>query len=1053
MNRVVACVVRVLIVFSLSFASRVEASSRQTSQVAGTTTAACGVINSNITWSLTGSPYDVCASGVLVPPGVTLTVEPGVTVRFQSSAGNRLIIQGNLVAIGTPAQPITFTGVVTAPGSWGGILADGSNITPALVSLSYVNLRYGGVNATAGAQLYADSAVVTLTHGLVRDGAGSGLYFTPNAHFVVHSTSLISNGRDAIQVVQPVIDLDLSDLSASGNGTDGVRLFSTAYVHGQHRWSNPGIPYVVDGQIINQAGDGLDIDPGTELRFTSNGFLNIGGRFEAIGRPGQPITFTGVTRAPGAWRGLLVYGGAQLASAQLDYATLEYAGSDTNGAAVYVANGQVVARHSVIRYSQRDGLLLNYNGAISIQNSHIYSNTQYGIRNLQPGTAILATNNWWGDPSGPESDVAGCPAGTGDRVTTGVLFRPVLTSTAMTAEFPLSDAPIMTLAPQRWFVAADNRTRLYADITLRDGNGAPLPGRTVRLSSTIGKVVDGGITDVNGHTLAYVTSANTGDATLTAALDALTGCEGVVSPPAKVTFTPPVSVTEMFPNSRAPYLDDDIDVTPLPIVAGVTTTIKARLTNPLSVPVTVDVSFEFAQAGVGLAYGPINQINGQVIPANSSVVLGTSWMPPISGHYCIQVNYSITAVGTRRVLSPQEGGGGRQRNLNVYQSPTGSPNSKDSLNKADKAWNAVSHLTPDELSAQQSLLDAWWSWAKDSASKISQSLGFDPPSQDYHSIAQPQRLAWPQTQPGGGISAARAAALNAVSAALVDVNAYGTAAAISMDRYGGASEAHDLQWASLQASALDHYKQQMGAALATYAGNLDAFVQVLKDEGETSITVTVGAVISYQQRLKTQGLTQQEIAAAHQVGLSDADIAAYVQDVIATDPASVAGNVLTMYTNEAAVSRELSDALLHPYNFVPLISVGGSAGLLRAPLRANAAVSNTLAQIYAGTATVLFGNPLTQTATIDVRVRRIALPADWMVTASPAQVVLAPHQQTTVTVRIVPGAPVPQGIVPQLAVEGYVGNRFLGGVAIEVVVPNDAPFIGQARVSLPLLRR
>ena len=39
-------------------------------------------INTNTTWSLINSPYDVCNGGVTIVPTATLTIEPGVTVQF-----------------------------------------------------------------------------------------------------------------------------------------------------------------------------------------------------------------------------------------------------------------------------------------------------------------------------------------------------------------------------------------------------------------------------------------------------------------------------------------------------------------------------------------------------------------------------------------------------------------------------------------------------------------------------------------------------------------------------------------------------------------------------------------------------------------------------------------------------------------------------------------------------------------------------------------------------------------------------------------------------------
>ena len=128
------------------------------------------------------------------------------------------------------------------------------------------------------------------------------------------------------------------------------------------------------------------------------------------------------------------------------------------------------------------------------------------------------------------------------------------------------------------------------------------------------------------------------------------------------------------------------------------------------------------------------------------------------------------------------------------------------------------------------------------------------------------------------------------------------------------------------------------------------------------------------------------------------------------------------------------------------MSISGSSGL-----KAVAANGNTLAQLNNLVETLPIGNPLAQAALIDVRIRRINLPADWTVAVSPAQVMLAPGEQTTVTVTVAPGAPAPQNSVPRVAVEGYANNQLLGGVAIDVVIPGYAPF-ARTHLYLPLVR-
>lgn len=388
-------------------------------------------------------------------------------------------------------------------------------------------------------------------------------------------------------------------------------------------------------------------------------------------------------------------------------------------------------------------------------------------------------------------------------------------------------------------------------------------------------------------------------------------------------------------------------------------------------------------------------------------------------------------------------------NLNAKPGPMGPPSDKSILDKAGKSWDMVSKLTPGPLKIPKAILDRGWGWAKRTAKEISEALGGDPPRQDYNQTTLPVWHTWPPVQPGGSVSITRAAAINAASAALADVNAYGTAATVALDRYGGASEANDLAWAAQQANARLYYEQKMGEALLTYADKLDAFVQVLINEGETEITVTVSDMISYQQRLATSGFTAQEIADAKLIGLTDADIEDFRQGIIAANPNDIAGNLLDIYTSEAAISRQLGNALLNQWVYAPglRVGVGGSPGLMP-----STASGNTLAQINNLVETLPLGNPLTQTALIDVRVRRIDLPADWMVSVSPAQVTLAPGEQTTVTVSVIPGSLVPQGSIPRVAVEGYVGSQLLGGVVIDIVVPKYVAF-GPYQLYLPLIRK
>lgn len=111
-------------------------------------------INHDTVWSYISGLAHVLNGNYRVPSGVTLTIEPGVVVKFMG--GGRFVINGRLLAQGTVDQPIVFTsylddsfggdsnndnGLYTpAPGNWSGLYFDGSTGSV----LTHAILRYGG---------------------------------------------------------------------------------------------------------------------------------------------------------------------------------------------------------------------------------------------------------------------------------------------------------------------------------------------------------------------------------------------------------------------------------------------------------------------------------------------------------------------------------------------------------------------------------------------------------------------------------------------------------------------------------------------------------------------------------------------------------------------------------------------------------------------------------------------------------------------------------------------------------------------------------------------
>ena len=141
-----------------------------------------GPITSDTTWTLANSPY-IVIGGVLVNNGVTLTIEPGVTVKFDS--GFALQIDGTLIARGTSDNTITFTSNQTTPaaGDWGYILFsdsstdatyDGNGDYTGGCILEYCIVEYAG--ASSNAAIKAKSSSPFLSNGIIKNNSGDGIH-------------------------------------------------------------------------------------------------------------------------------------------------------------------------------------------------------------------------------------------------------------------------------------------------------------------------------------------------------------------------------------------------------------------------------------------------------------------------------------------------------------------------------------------------------------------------------------------------------------------------------------------------------------------------------------------------------------------------------------------------------------------------------------------------------------------------------------------------------------------------------------------------------------
>jgi len=148
-----------------------------------------GIITHNTVWMLIDSPF-IVINNVTVLPGVTLTIEPGVEVRF---GGNfSLNVEGTLIADGTEERPIIFTSNKheAEAGDWIGIKF--SDVADSY--LSYCTIKYAVHGITV------ENSSLTISNCEITENLKSGIKIVGDSNLTVNNSKIMLNENGIIPI-------------------------------------------------------------------------------------------------------------------------------------------------------------------------------------------------------------------------------------------------------------------------------------------------------------------------------------------------------------------------------------------------------------------------------------------------------------------------------------------------------------------------------------------------------------------------------------------------------------------------------------------------------------------------------------------------------------------------------------------------------------------------------------------------------------------------------------------------------------------------------------
>jgi parallel beta-helix repeat protein len=180
-----------------------------------------GHITEDTVWTLTDSPFVVSKEGIVVNPYITLTIEPGVEIRFGGDFS--LIVQGSLYASGTENRTITFTSNKDDPGAgdWNTIEFTGTSLS----TLKHCVVQYAQHAVTI------NGSWVTIEDCEIAHNSESGISVTGDNQATIRNNEISSNKNGILLTGDLAKGASVTENIIMSNTESGIKLNADNYIN------------------------------------------------------------------------------------------------------------------------------------------------------------------------------------------------------------------------------------------------------------------------------------------------------------------------------------------------------------------------------------------------------------------------------------------------------------------------------------------------------------------------------------------------------------------------------------------------------------------------------------------------------------------------------------------------------------------------------------------------------------------------------------------------------------------------------------------------------